>query len=282
MHVLSRGVPHESFADFLEDAGFHHSGVEGVPEIMEAVVTNSRPANRRLPGRFDLADRLAFEGEDESFVFPFGPKELGEPRRERNLTGFALGRFRVRNGENVAVEVDVLPALGEDLSPPHARIERSNNDGAQMRRGRLEEEVLLGNGDHEAGLFALPHHAHAAQGIGRDEAFVDSPEEHAPEALKVAVHGRIGDLLLGMAMTAESDGKILRDTPDGRLAEIRQEHLQAVEMEGTNLGLGEKPGDKFAKGRVGRKLAQAFALQVEFILEALLDLFRLPPVIRAG
>ena len=69
MHVLTRGVPHEGLADFLQDAGFHHSAVEGVPKIVEAVVANSRPSDRRLPGRFDLADGLAFEGEYKSFFF---------------------------------------------------------------------------------------------------------------------------------------------------------------------------------------------------------------------
>jgi len=83
-------------------------------------------------------------------------------------------------------------------------------------------------------------------------------------------------------MTPESRGQVLRDTPDWHLAEIRQEHFQAVDVEWADLGLGEKPGRKFAEGGFGRKLTQAFALQVQFILEVLLDLFRLPPVIRAS
>lgn len=69
MHILARGVPHQGFADFLQDAGFHHSAVEGVPQVVEPVIANPGAADRRLPGRLDLADGLAFEGKDQSFRF---------------------------------------------------------------------------------------------------------------------------------------------------------------------------------------------------------------------
>ena len=69
MHVLTRGVPHEGLADFLQYTCFHHSAVEGVPKIVEAVVANSRPADRRRPGRFDFVKWLAFEGKYKSFFF---------------------------------------------------------------------------------------------------------------------------------------------------------------------------------------------------------------------
>lgn len=69
VHVLAGGVPHQGFADFLQDAGFHHSAVEGVPQVVEAVVTNPGAPDGRLPGRLDLADGLAVEGKDQSFRF---------------------------------------------------------------------------------------------------------------------------------------------------------------------------------------------------------------------
>src|ERR1700683_1936389 len=111
VNCLSRGVPHQGFADFLQDTGFHHSAVKGVPEIVESVVADSRPTDRTRPGRFDLADGLAFESENESVFFPLRLEKLGEPSRKRNLTGLALGRFRVRDKKNLAVEVDMLPTL---------------------------------------------------------------------------------------------------------------------------------------------------------------------------
>ena len=139
VHILTRGVPHQGFADFLQDAGFHHSAVEGVPEVVEAVVTNPGAADGRHPGRLDLADGLAFEGKNPSFRFLLCPKELEEAPGEGDLAGFAFRRFRVSDEEKLAVEVDVLPALRENFTAPHARIERGHDDGAEMRSGRLEK-----------------------------------------------------------------------------------------------------------------------------------------------
>ena len=64
VHILAARVPHQGFADFLEDAGFHHSAVEAVPEIVETVVANPRTADRRHPCGLDLANGMAFEVED--------------------------------------------------------------------------------------------------------------------------------------------------------------------------------------------------------------------------
>ena len=193
MHVLSRGVTHNGLADFLEDSRFHHSAVESVPEIVKAVVADARAPDGRLPCRLDSVDRTALEGKDQPLSLPFGLKKFGESCGKRDFAGFAFGGFRVRDGENPAGEVDVFPPLREDLAPAHAGIERSNNDGAEMRRGRLKEPVFLADRDHEARFFPLPRHPHPAQGIHRDESFVDGPEEHAPQTFEVAVHGRVGE-----------------------------------------------------------------------------------------
>lgn len=132
-------MSHQGFADFLQDAGFHETAVEAVPEVVETVVTNPGAADRCHPRRLDFVDGLAFEGKDQSFRFPLRAKELEEAPGEGDLTGFAFGRFRVGDRKKLAVDVDVLPALRENFTSAHTRIERRHDDGAKMRSGRLEK-----------------------------------------------------------------------------------------------------------------------------------------------
>ena len=49
VHVLSGGVPHQGFADFLQYAGFHHSAVEGVPKIVEPKFCQARLCDPKSP-----------------------------------------------------------------------------------------------------------------------------------------------------------------------------------------------------------------------------------------
>jgi len=93
VRALAGAMSHQCFADFLQDAGFHHSAVEGVPEVVEAVVTNPGAANRSSPGRLDFVDGLAFEGKDQTFRLRFRAKDLKEAPGEGNLAGFAFRGF---------------------------------------------------------------------------------------------------------------------------------------------------------------------------------------------
>ena len=93
MHILARGVPHQGFADFLQDAGFHQPAVEAMPEVVEPVVANSGAADRRHPGRLDFADGLAFEGKDQPLRFLLRAKEFEETLGERDLAALAFRGF---------------------------------------------------------------------------------------------------------------------------------------------------------------------------------------------
>ena len=64
--VFTARMAHQCLADFLHDSGLHEPRVEGVPKIMETVVADASAADGRPPSGFDNADRLIFEGEDQS------------------------------------------------------------------------------------------------------------------------------------------------------------------------------------------------------------------------
>ena len=53
-------MAHERHADFLQDAGLHQAGVEGVAEIVETDVAELRVFKRGLPGTLHDADWLVF------------------------------------------------------------------------------------------------------------------------------------------------------------------------------------------------------------------------------
>ena len=60
-------MAHERHADFLQDAGLHQAGIEGVAEIMETDVAELRIFERRLPRTFYDTDWLVFVADDQAF-----------------------------------------------------------------------------------------------------------------------------------------------------------------------------------------------------------------------
>ena len=138
---LARGVTHEGLPHVLHDTRFHKPGVEGVAKIVKAGITDTCSSDRRLPGGFDLVDRTALKGEDQTFRFLTGKRdeEFREPSRERDFAGLAARSFRVSDEEHATGKVDVLHELGEQFSAAHSRIERRDNKLPQMRRGGIEK-----------------------------------------------------------------------------------------------------------------------------------------------
>ena len=81
-------MAHERHADFLQDAGLHQAGIEGVAEIVEAHVANTCVFERGLPGSFHDAERLVFVLKDQAFRLPVLKQELEQTAAQGNLTGF--------------------------------------------------------------------------------------------------------------------------------------------------------------------------------------------------
>ena len=88
-------MAHDRLPHILQNSGLHHSGIEGVPKVMEAQLADAGPSHGRLPGSFDPLDGTAFEGEGQAFglVAFRGSKEVDESRGKRDLTGLPAGGF---------------------------------------------------------------------------------------------------------------------------------------------------------------------------------------------
>jgi len=61
-------MAHERHANFLQDAGLHQAGVEGVAKIVKANVADTGALERGFPRALDDADRLALIAEDETLA----------------------------------------------------------------------------------------------------------------------------------------------------------------------------------------------------------------------
>ena len=84
-------MPHQRHANFLQDAGLHQAGVEGVAKIVKADVPNARVLERGLPRTLYDSDLLAVITEYGPLLAPVLQKPLKQPGRQRNLAGLAFG-----------------------------------------------------------------------------------------------------------------------------------------------------------------------------------------------
>ena len=61
------GMAHQRHADFLQDAGLHQAGVEGVAKIVKTHVAKTCFFKRGLPRALHDADCIILVADDESF-----------------------------------------------------------------------------------------------------------------------------------------------------------------------------------------------------------------------
>ena len=280
---LARGVAHEGFPHVLHDTRFHEARVERVAKIVKAAVANASPPDRRSPGGLDALDRTALVGKDQAFRVRAMQvcEEVGETRCERNLAGLPAGGFRVSDGEHATGKVDVLGALREEFSPAHPGVEGRDRDLAEMRRSRIEEFRFFGEAQDRPWFAPRLREPHAGDGVCVKEAFVHRPIKEMAKDLDVAVQGGLGKLLLFMPCGAELPDRRLGDCADRPLAEMRQEHLEAVEMVRARRTVGEEPRRKARERHIRRGLADLVALPVELFPKLALDRLGLAPVGRS-
>ena len=126
------GMTHERHADFLQDAGLHQAGIEGVAEIVETDVAELRVFERSLPRTLHDADWLVFVANDQAFGLAVLKQVLQEPFGQGNLSGLPFGCLRTGDEQQLAREVDILPTLAGDLPAPHPRIEGGNDHGVEV------------------------------------------------------------------------------------------------------------------------------------------------------
>ena len=110
-------MTHERHADFLQDAGLHQAGVEGVAEIVETDVADFGVFERRLPRALDDADRTALIVDDEA-VRPCGAQaEACATVRSSGISRDSpSGVFERVTNSSLLGEVDVFPALAGDFA----------------------------------------------------------------------------------------------------------------------------------------------------------------------
>ena len=132
VHIRASGMPHERHANFLQDAGFHQPSVKGVAEIVKADVADLGAPERRFPRGLHDADGRTPEVENNAFRSALSKQKIVKTCCEGNLAGFSFGRLRTGYEENLAREINVLPALAGNLAPAHASIKSGNDHRAQV------------------------------------------------------------------------------------------------------------------------------------------------------
>jgi hypothetical protein len=176
LRIVAERMAHEGHADFPQDASFEQPGVEGVPQVVETAAADARPAEGGSPGSLDRADGLALEGEDQAFVLPHLPEEVEEPGGQRDLPCFAFRSLAVTYKEQPPGEIDVLPALGLELTPAHPGVEGGYDHAAEVGCGGGKELWLFLEAEHRTLPLPFPFEPHTAQGVRQEQAFVDGKE----------------------------------------------------------------------------------------------------------
>src|SRR6266702_3312640 len=90
VNVTTPAMPHEFLAYVRDHPDLDESRVEGMAEIMEAVVRNTCAANGRRPAGLQIAEGCSLIGEEQSRWFPKLGQEFKGPIRERNLPHLAF------------------------------------------------------------------------------------------------------------------------------------------------------------------------------------------------
>ncbi len=159
-------MPHERLADFLHHSRLHESRVEGMAEVVEAEVPDSRPADGGLPSGLDQVNGPALIGEEKAFLLSLIDKELVDSLCEWDLAGFSFGCFRTRDIEQLARKIHVFPELLKNLATTHSGVDRERDDLTEMRGGRLEQLGLVVQTQHQSRFSPNWDQADAAQWIG--------------------------------------------------------------------------------------------------------------------
>ena len=116
-------MAHERHANFLHDSGFHQARIEGVAKIVEADVSDSGIFQRRFPGPLNDANGPALVIKDQSLWLAMLKQMLRQAPGQGNFPGLPFGSFRTCDEQQLAREVNILPALVGDLAAPHAGVE---------------------------------------------------------------------------------------------------------------------------------------------------------------
>jgi hypothetical protein len=275
---IPEGVTQKGHADLAGNTEFKQAGVEGVAQVMEPDIPDSRPADSSFPAGLHASNGLAFEGEDQTRVLLPVRKQVEDPFGQRNLAGFSLGRLAVRDIQEPPFEVHVFPGLAEDLAPAHAGLEGKNGDRPQVGRCGRKELGFLGEAQDRLLLAALPFEPNAGNGVCGKDAFVHRPIEQVAEAFDVAVDRRFGEPLFRVALLAVASDEAFRNPADLGGREKRQKHLQPVAVPLLWRSLVQEPARELREEHLGFQIGKLRRFEADFFLVLLIDLLCKPAV----
>src|ERR1017187_1533369 len=247
-------------------------------EIMETDVTDTGVFERGLPRAFDDANWATPKADDESFCLAAAEYQFRQPLAQRDLPGFSLGGFRVRDEQQRAGEVDVLPPLAGDLAPAHAGIEREDDHGPQMILRGAEQRLLLGDTEHLATGPAFARHSHPGERVDLQKLLVKGPVENVPKHAQVPIDGGLLDGGAGMPLLAELVRERLGEPQHGGFREEWQQELEVIEMVRADRAAGDEAGGEFAESHCRVGFDDLEALVGDFLLELGFDGLGLPAV----
>lgn len=283
VNLLARAVTHQGFPYFLHDAGFEETGIEGVTQVVETNGTQTGAAEGRFPGGLDPQNRFLVEREDQSLRLAPETEVVEDAVSERDRTTLAARGFRVGDEDEPTREIDMLPALRQEFSPPHPGIEPRLDDGAKMQRSSAKELVLFLDTHDQPGLAAFLGEKHSAQRIRRQQALLHRPIKDVAQGFEIPVHGRIGEaFLLRMTLLPVVLRLHLVNAANGRVCKVGQQHLQSVVVVGSWRSVHKKSGHELPKGHFWFGLDDSQALKVQFLPEALGDGLSHTAVSRSG
>ncbi len=221
---LARRVAHQRLADFLQDTGLHQARVKRVAEVVKTQVADASALDGTFPGGLDLHDRTFLEGKNNPSRLAPVTEQVEKPAAYRDLATFTAARFRFRNTDELPAEIDVFPALRQDLAPAHAGIKRRDDDVAQVRCCCRQQFLLLRKAENEARLAARPDHGNMRQRVAGEKALFDAPKQNATQGFQVTIDGDIRQgLLVGMSLLAIFTRLRLCDPADWNLSPKRQQ-----------------------------------------------------------
>lgn len=275
---VSEGMAKKGHANFAGNAELKQSGIEGVPQVVEPDIADSRSADGCFPAGLKASNWFAFKGEDQTGILSSGGKQSEHSCCQRDFASFSFRRLAVGDIQEPPFKVHVFPCLVQNLAPAHAGIESENRDFQQMGSCGRKELDFFREAEHRLLLAAFPFEPYARDGVRRENTLINRPIEQMAQALDVAVYRGFSKLLFGMPLFAVAPDQAFCNPADFRCGKERQEHFEPVAMPLLRRCLIEEPASEFRKEHLGFEVGELRRFEANFFLVLLVDLFCKPAV----
>lgn len=120
---------------------------------------------RGLPRALYDADRTVLVVDEEPLAFPASIQEPEEAVGEGDFAGFALGRFRTGDIDELLGEINIAPELARNLTPAHAGIEGNQGHGVEVIPSHAKKQVFFGEAQDLAVCSSFVFHLETGDGV---------------------------------------------------------------------------------------------------------------------